>query len=515
MRINIDWKSPRFAPYIAFLAIFIVLIFLGQVISKSSYEVPLALVLGGLIFIVTLANTDAGLAVLIFSMLLSPEIVVGEVPGRDIVIRIDDLMLIVITLAWLAKTAINKGLALFIKTPLNKAIGVYILVSLIATLRGAALGFVVPEKGLFYLIRYTEYFLLYILVANHIHSRKQIKFFLTAFFVTCAIVSAFGILQIPTGERVSAPFEGEVGEPNTFGGYLLFICCIAIGLFLQKVPKNLKLALAGLIALIAFPFLYTLSRASYMAIIFSFLTFIIFSKRKIVLITVMVTIAVSVFVVKPEAVFSRVEYTFSFKDPSLAKVGNVYLDYSSSARIFSWVDSIQTWKKHPILGRGITGSGFMDGQYIRTLPEMGIIGLFVLLWLLWSIHKHAFYIYKQMDDNLYRGLALGFIAGFIGLAVHAITANTFIIIRIMEPLWFITGIIMMLPMVKEEEEIELERIEEEEKKKEEEKEEKERKEEEEKEEEKKKDEGDMEGGWHWDYFSIFDRFLLFLYSFQR
>ncbi len=105
-----------------------------------------------------------------------------------------------------------------------------------------------------------------------------------------------------------------------------------------------------------------------------------------------------------------------------------------------------------------------------------------------------------MDDNLYKGLTLGFIAGFIGLAIHALTANTFILLRIMEPFWFIAGIIMMLPKVKEEEEIELERIEEEEKKKEEEKEEKEKEEEEEKEQEKKKDEGDMEGGWHWDYF---------------
>ena len=57
-----------------------------------------------------------------------------------------------------------------------------------------------------------------------------------------------------------------------------------------------------------------------------------------------------------------------------------------------------------------------------------------------------------MNDELYQGLTLGFIAGFIGLAVHAFTANTFIIIRIMEPFWFITAIIMMLPELKEEEE---------------------------------------------------------------
>jgi hypothetical protein len=495
MRIDIDWKSPKYSTIAAILLISIIGISIGLVVSKFSFEVPLTLIFGAIVFILTLVNTEAGLAILIFSMLLSPEIIVGEVPGRDVVIRIDDLMLIIITFAWMAKTAINKGLALFKKTPLNKAIGAYILVCVIATLRGIAVGYVVPEKGLLYTLRYIEYFLLYILVVNHIHNRKQIRFFITAFFITCAIVSVYGIIQIPQGIRVSAPFEGRTGEPNTFGGYLLFIFCLALGLLLKRMPRNTKYALAGLVILISFPFLYTLSRASYIAIIFSFLIFILFSKRKLVLITVMVTIAVSVILIRPEAVFFRVKYTFSLEDESLAKIGNVYLDYSSSARIFSWMDSFKTWQKHPLLGRGITGTGFIDGQYIRTLPELGIIGLLAFLWLLWIIYKNSLDIYRQMDDNLYKGLTLGFMAGFVGLAVHALTANTFILIRIMEPFWFITGIIMMLPMVKEEEEMELERIELEKKKEEEEK----MKTEKEEKEKKKEEEAGIEGGWHWDY----------------
>jgi hypothetical protein len=448
MRIN--WQEPKVVAVIAVLAVIIIAIFLGKTITGYSYKVAIALALGSLIFFVTLLNTDAGLTVLIFSMLLSPEIIIGQVPGRDIIIRFDDLLLIVITLAWLARAAMNKGLALFIKTPLNKAIGFYILVCLIATLRGIALGFVVPEKGLFYVLRYVEYFLLYILVANHIHSRKQINFFLTVFFITCAIVSVYGLIQIPQGIRVSAPFEGKVGEPNTFGGYLLFIACLAIGLFLRNIPHGRRLALVGLVALIFAPFIYTLSRASYVGIFFSFLTFIILSKKKLFLFTAMTAIVVLMAFLRPEAVFSRVEYTFQERQPELAKIFNIYLDPSASARIFSWRDSFEAWKNNPIIGRGISGHGFIDGQYIRTLPEIGAIGFLALLWLLWSIFKHSLSVYKKTDDELYKGLILGFIAGFIGLATHAITANTFIILRIMEPFWFITAIIMMLPTLKEE-----------------------------------------------------------------
>jgi O-antigen ligase len=174
------------------------------------------------------------------------------------------------------------------------------------------------------------------------------------------------------------------------------------------------------------------------------------SKKKLLLITTMTAIALLIIVIRPEAIVSRVEYTFQEKESRLARIGDIYLDQSSSARIFGWRDSFEAWKKYPIIGRGISGHGFIDGEYIRTLPEIGAIGFLALLWLLWSILKHSFSVYKKMDDELYKGLTLGFIAGFIGLAVHALTANTFIILRIMEPFWFITAIIMMLPTLKEE-----------------------------------------------------------------
>ena len=154
------------------------------------------------------------------------------------------------------------------------------------------------------------------------------------------------------------------------------------------------------------------------------------------------------FLLKPEAVFSRVKYTFEMQGSDAARIGNVAFDPSSTARITSWKPSIEAWLKNPVLGRGITGFTFIDGQYIRTLPELGILGLLAFLWLLWTILKQTYKIHKEMDDELYMGLTLGYVAGFVGLMIHAITSNTFIIIRIMEPFWFVTGIIIMLPSIR-------------------------------------------------------------------
>jgi hypothetical protein len=448
MRFNL--QKPRIARALIILIAVVASFEFGKTITGGSYQFALIVVFGIIIFLVTLVNADAGLAILICSMLLSPEILLGRVPGREVVVRIDDILLAVITFALLAKTAIYKGLAILVKTPLNKIIGLYLVLCYVATLRGMALGYVIPAKGFFYLVRYTEYLLLFIVVANQIHSRKQIRFFLATLFIVCTIVSVFGILQIPSGERVSAPFEGAGGEPNTFGGYLLFILCIAIGIYLHNVSPRLKTAMLALSALIIVPFFYTLSRASYSGIIFSFLALIVLSKKKIVLVSVMTALILAGIMVKPEAVLSRVKYTFQERQVNLTKIGNIYLDPSSTARVVSWADNLQIWKKNPLLGRGVTGTGFMDGQYILFLSELGILGFLAFLWLLWSILKQSLNVLRKTKDELFKGITLGFIAGFIGLTIHAVTANTFIIIRIMEPFWFIAGIIMMLPTLKEE-----------------------------------------------------------------
>jgi hypothetical protein len=56
--------------------------------------------------------------VLIISMLLSPEFIVGGIAGkaalgRGITLRFDDILLVIIGFSWFLKTAIKKELGLF------------------------------------------------------------------------------------------------------------------------------------------------------------------------------------------------------------------------------------------------------------------------------------------------------------------------------------------------------------------------------------------------------------------
>jgi hypothetical protein len=65
--------------------------------------------------------------------------------------------------------------------------------------------------------------------------------------------------------------------------------------------------------------------------------------------------------------------------------------------------------------------------------------------LLWRILRLAFDRLKESTGSYSKGLIVGYLSGFIALIFHSIGANTFIIVRIMEPFWLFTGIIVSLP----------------------------------------------------------------------
>jgi O-antigen ligase len=152
----------------------------------------------------------------------------------------------------------------------------------------------------------------------------------------------------------------------------------------------------------------------------------------------------------PTPVKDRMLYTFTQPEQGgQIVVGEVRLDTSTSARLKSWREAMADWTRHPLLGHGVTGYKFVDAQLPRVLAETGILGLAAFLYLLFSIGKLARENLRHLTTPFARGITIGFIAGFVGLLVHAVGANTFIIVRIMEPFWFFAGIVVVLPMLEQ------------------------------------------------------------------
>jgi O-antigen ligase len=409
-----------------------------------------------LIFVCVFVWPEAGLYLVIFSMLLSPEIIAGEVgniasTGRGFTLRLEDFLLVFIGLSWFARTALDKTTGLFKKTPLNQPIAAYILACFLATLWGKINGDVEGIAGFFFVLKYFEYIIVFFMVVNYVNTADQAKRLLFCLFLTCFIVSIYGLIQIPGGGRVSAPFEGEIGEPNTFGGYLLFMGILAAALLDHLKDMRVRLGLTLLLVVLLISLLYTQSRASYLAVVPAYMVFSLFSRRRFYLIAgLIIALALSPLIIPPVAKKRMME---TFTQPPRAgqiQVGKWRLDTSASARISDYKKALSDWRKRPILGHGVTGYSFMDAQYPRILAESGIVGLLSFFWLLYALFRVGISCWQEAHNDLNRGLAVGLIAGLTGLLVHAIGANTFIIVRIMEPFWFLAGIVIALSAIDEE-----------------------------------------------------------------
>ncbi len=410
----------------------------------------------GALLIVTAAflRAEWGLYILVFSMLLSPEFIVGATAGsslgRGVTLRADDFLLVLIGLSWLARTAVIKDLGLFLRTPLNKPIFFYLVSCVASTLLGVMAGRVEPKTGGLFVLKYLEYFIVYFMVANHVRERSQAVRFLAGILITAGIVSVIGLFQIPGGGRVSAPFEGGTEEPNTFGGYLLFVGMVAAGIAAKIRESKTRNLLLLLLALMLPPFIFTQSRSSYLAAIPALLVLGVLTERRLVaLLLIGVGLLLSPLFM-PEVAKQRILYTFNQpEEPGQMRIGDIRLDTSTSARLQSWKQALRDFSRHPLLGYGVTGYAFVDAQIPRVLTETGLLGLASFLFLLFSVFRLARRRLQEAgEDPLLRGLLMGFIAGLVGLLVHALGTNTFILVRVMEPFWFVAGLVAVLPTLR-------------------------------------------------------------------
>jgi len=444
-----------------FLAMAGILCVAALLVSQLETSTGVLIGVGIAVSVLVFFKTEIAIYLLIFSMLLSPEFGVGGLAttggtlGRGVTFRLDDFLLVIIAFSWLIKSALYKELGIFKKTPLNGAMLFYAFACVLSTLLGIAAGRIELMTGSLFVLKYIQYFVLFFLVINSIEDRKQLRRYWLAVLVTALIVGAIGLAQIPGGGRVTAPFEGDNPEPNTFAGYLGFVILICLALALSLPNFKRSLSYFFIAAFLFLPFLFTLSRASYLGFIPGLAVVLILNHQRVVSYTLL-ALFLTVLIFPnffPQAIRDRIAFTFT-QAPQAGQVTVLgqRLDTSTSARLRSFQEAADAFYQEPLVGYGVTGWTFIDAQYFRTLIETGLVGLMAFLFLLYRLFQLGLDRFRSSsEDPFARGLAIGFLGGFVCLLFHAIGSNTFIIVRIMQPFWLVTGLVFMLRLVATEE----------------------------------------------------------------
>jgi O-antigen ligase len=439
-----------------FLAVILVTLVGGIYLPQISVEIAFAAVGAIILALVCFMSPALGLYILICAMLLGPQFGTGGAGittsrSRGITLRLDDFLLLIIGFSWFLSTAVNKERGLFLKTPLNRYIGYYFLACLVATLIGYMMGRVKGIAGIFFVLKYFEYYIIYFMAVNYLKEKRQMERLVWTMLIVCLIVCLIAMYQIPSGIRVSAPFEGAEGEPNTLGGYLVLILSLVLGLLFSNYGTKKQKIFFGVLIFCILPTLAaTQSRSSWLALGPMLLALICFSKRKLVVIIPLIFLVIVTAFLLPSTVKERALFTVSQRaEEGQLKVGGVRIDTSTSARLVSWKNVLtKDFIQQPLIGYGVTGYSFIDAQYPRVLAETGLLGLFFFIVLMVAIYRNALQTKRRYaDDPFYVGISTGFLSGFFAMLIHAIGANTFIIVRIMEPFWFLTAIVIMIPQI--------------------------------------------------------------------
>src|SRR5438046_4062905 len=182
----------------------------AQGLTNVSFTYTMGAVAALILFALAFVRTDFGIDVFIFSMLLSPQFGskgAGVGAGRGVTLRTEDVVLLVIGLSWLAKTAVNKELNLIARTPLNWPILTYVAVNLVATMLGYMTGTIGSWAGYFYVLKYVEYFVIYYMTVNNLRDRGHAWRLVGAAFLTSAIASVIRRAQGPSSHRVACRID--------------------------------------------------------------------------------------------------------------------------------------------------------------------------------------------------------------------------------------------------------------------------------------------------------------------
>jgi putative inorganic carbon (HCO3(-)) transporter len=201
--------------------------------------------------------------------------------------------------------------------------------------------------------------------------------------------------------------------------------------------RKVKFIFYGIVATTIFATMYTFSRGSYVAVLFSIFVLGALKDRKLLLIGAIFLFTWQLIV--PVAVRERVAMTQS---------SSGQLEASANERVRLWEDAEQSMLRSPILGNGyatyqlgthLDNLRDTHNWYVKVVVETGIVGLIIAFAMFQQMFATAYRLFKTADDPLYQGLGLGLFVAFCSCTVANFFGDRWTAIEITGMLWVLVG----------------------------------------------------------------------------
>lgn len=300
----------------------------------------------------------------------------------------------------------------------------------------------VQMRGLQQIVKVAEGIVIYFLTTTMITSRKDFNVVVGAWVGLVLVVSVVGTYQTFTsGFKAAAAYTFTSGydkihkdvrstalfEGADMVGFITSLVAVLIITYILVLPRGWwKRILLISLPLASFTFLTAMSRKSFVAIVGALFFMQLMLKKKflsrlIIILIVSFVIAVSVLLTFASS---------GFIDALKERVMSLFMspEESMKYRLDAWNVGIDMFKQSPLIGRGLgsfyqisilAGSvlTFQHNFYVFIISELGLVGLFFLLFWWFQIGLKFVKLLKDCPNEEIRVIGVGMIGGLITIAI--------------------------------------------------------------------------------------------------
>lgn len=335
---------------------------------------------------------------------------------------------------------------------LGSAIGFLLLLAALSIVRGGVwptgLGYNAAAAAL-QLFRAGTTFATYFIVlamARGQGDRRRVTYAVLAGLVAESLVTV-ALGRNGSGARAT----GSLGQANELGAYLALFSVVAISLVAGVKHVLGKTLLLGIWLLGSFAIILSLSRGSMLALLAG--TVLVTWRGTRVLLGGLLVVLLLSPLWMPDYLKDRIA-----QSTEQTEEAGISVDSAAEKRLETWQTIFKVVEDHPLEGVGFTGLGYVlpdlgaelgladikdsaHNTYLRMLSEMGIFGLGLFVWLLWSCFRLANIAAQRAKSAFDRALANGLAGAVLSMAVTCAFGDRFFNVVIASSLWILCALV--------------------------------------------------------------------------
>lgn len=278
------------------------------------------------------------------------------------------------------------------------------------------------------------YYILYTFLIPFVVKPKDVPKLLHVGAMVAVLIGIHGIYQyitkVPTPanwtgvqENVRTRVFSVLKSPNELGSYMALNIPLLIGMAICEKNRWRKWMYTAGVLICGLTFLFTLTRAPWVALVLSLLIMAVLFERRLLL-GLIVLVGVMYFI---PPVQHRINDLLS----------PVYwIKSSQSGRIFKWITAFDRMSSNPLFGVGVGRYGgavaatyhtstYSDNYYAKTFGETGLIGLTLFIAMHLALVREILVKAVRRAPRRVRYIFIGGLTGLVAVLIHNAMENVF------------------------------------------------------------------------------------------